>query len=203
MPKLPIPSFDQLKPRERLLAVGGGLVLVLVVLDRLVLSPWLRHGQAVRREIKQMEASLQRSSQLLARKDQVFAKLNAYQSYLKSAEADDLHMATLLKEIEGIAAESHILLGEVKPIAPEVVNGAKQYALDVRFECTMEAWLDFIYHLEASASFFQIARAGLSVQEETPDRLEGLLRVVSTAMAEDKAGATPATEEGHEPPPAG
>ena len=34
-----VPSFDQLKPRERLLAAGSGLVLLIVIMDRLVLSP--------------------------------------------------------------------------------------------------------------------------------------------------------------------
>ena len=200
MVKLPIPSFDQLKPRERLLAAGSALVLLLVVLDRLVLNPWMRHRQVVRREIGQLEASLQRASQLLARKDRVFATFAAYQRYLKPTEADDSHMAALLKEVEEIATESHVVLGEIKPLAPEAINGAKQYALEVRFEATMEEWVDLIYHLEASPSLFQIARAGLSVHEESPDRLDGLLRVVSTTMPDDDAAATPASQEHASPP---
>ena len=34
-----LPQMMQLKPRERLLALGAGVVFVIVVMDRLVLSP--------------------------------------------------------------------------------------------------------------------------------------------------------------------
>ena len=46
--KLALPKLPQLKPRERLLATGSGVVLLMVLLDRLVLNPWLRHAQTVR-----------------------------------------------------------------------------------------------------------------------------------------------------------
>ena len=177
-----IPSFDQLKPRERLLAVGSGLVLLLVMMDRLVLNPWLRQGQVIRQETQRMERTLQHYSQLLARKDRIAAQLDAYRPYLRPVLGDELQTASLIKELEDLAQRSHLTLGDVKPLAVEANPLLKRYPLDVQFECTLEEWVDFVIRVESSPSPFQIVRATLAVQAETADHLKGSLRVVGVAM---------------------
>ena len=177
-----VPKLPQLRPRERLLAIGCGLVLFAVILDRLVLSPWLRHAQTIRRETQRMQRELKHHRQLLAREAQVDAQLLAYQRYLRAPIPDELQMAMLLKEIEGIAAETHVTLGEVKPLPPESDEFTKRYALDIQFECTLEEWVDFVTRVETSPSLYQVLRATMAVREETPDRLAASLRVASKAV---------------------
>ena len=178
--KLTLSKLPQLKPRERLLATGCGVVLLMVVLDRLVLNPWLRHAQTVHQEIRRMEQSLNHYSRLLSRKGYVLAQRERYQRYLRSPLPDELQMAGLLKTIEGLAERSRIQLAEVKPLPPEGDEATRRYSLDVQFECTLEEWADFIIEMEASPSLFQIVRATLAKQEDVPDRLKGTLRVAST-----------------------
>ena len=184
-----VPSFDQLKPRERLLAAGSGLVLLIVIMDRLVLSPWLRQGQMVAQETVRMGRALQHYSQLLARKDRVFAQLDAYRQYLRPTLVDELQTASLLKELEGLAGESHITLSEIKPLTVEQNPLMKRYPMDVQFECTIEEWVDFVIRVESSPSLFQIVRATMAVQSEHADRLKGSLRVVGAAMRPKAPGA--------------
>ena len=128
-----VPSIDQLKPRERLLAAGSGLVLLIVLIDRLVLSPWLRQGQTIAEETRRMGRALQHYSQLLSRKDRVFAQLDAYRQYLRPTLVDELQTASLLKELEGMAGESHVTLAEIKPLAVEENPLMKRYPMDVQF----------------------------------------------------------------------
>ena len=90
-----LPRFAQLRPRERLLAVGSGVVLLIVLLDRLVLSPWSRHAHTVRQEIHDMERALQTHQRLLARKERVFEELKRYQQYLQPPIADELQVAEI------------------------------------------------------------------------------------------------------------
>ena len=180
--KLTLPKLPQLKPRERLLATGSGVVLLLVVLDRLVLNPWLRHAQTVRQEIHRMEQSLNHYNRLLLRKNYVLTQQERYQRYLRSSLPDELQMATLLKEVEGLPDRSSIRLGEIKPLPPEAGEAIRRYSLDVQFECTLEEWVDFLIELEGSPSLFQVVRATLATQEGTPDRLKGSLRVMSAAL---------------------
>jgi Tfp pilus assembly protein PilO len=180
--KVALPKLPQLKPRERLLATGSAVILLMVVLDRLVLTPWLRHAQTVRQEIHRMEQSLNHYSRLLSRRDYVLAQRERYQRYLRSPLPDELQMAGLLKEIEGLAERSRIHLAEVKPLPQEGDETTRRYSLDVQFDCTLEEWVDFIIEVEASPSLFQIVRSTLATQEDAPDRLKGSLRVVSVAL---------------------
>ncbi len=191
---LKLPALPQLKPRERLLAAGSGILLVVVLLDRVVLGPWAHHAQTVRQEIHRMETGLQQHRRLLARRERVFAELARYQRYLQPAVADELQMAALLKEIQQVAGDSHVTIAEIKPIGTEADEYAKRYTLEVRFACSLEEWVDFVYQIQSSPSLYAVARAGLSTKGETPDRLEGYLRVVSTAVR--TAVAAPQAEAG-------
>jgi Tfp pilus assembly protein PilO len=176
------PSLLQLKPRERLLALGTGLVVLALLLDRAVIHPWLRHARHVREEIGRLEDVLQRQHLLLARRERVLSELARYQRYLQPAVADDLQMAALLKEIEQLAGETRIAVTEIKPLDVETDETSKRYSLEVRFACTLDDWVAFVHRVESSPSLYTIVRAGLSKDEERPEGLEGYLRVMSTAV---------------------
>ncbi len=191
LPKF-VPRLSQLQPRERLLAIGCTIVLLVVAMDRLVLGPWLRHVRTMQEDTGRLEEALRRHDRLLARREHVVAELQQAQRYLHVAIADDLQTAALIKDIEELAVGSHVTLGEVKPLGVESTETEKRYALDVRFECTLEEWVDFVYRLETSPSLYDVVRAGLAVDEEQRDRLEGTLRVQSVAMRPEGASSAPA-----------
>jgi len=177
-----LPSLPHLQPRERLLALGSGLILLTLLLDRGVINPWLRHARHVREETRRLEEVLQRQNHLLARRERVFSELARYQRYLQPAVADDLQMAALLKEIEQLAGEARLSVTEIKPLDVETDETSKRYVLEVRFACTLEDWITFVHRLETSPSLYTIVRAGLSKEEERPEGLEGFLRVMSTTL---------------------
>lgn len=190
-----LPRLTELKPRERLLAALSGVVLLMVALDRLVLGPWWRHTQAIRQEIRQMEEALQTHRRLIARGPKVFAELEGYRRYFRPPIADDLQMAALLQEIEEIAKASRLLVSEVKPLATETTGElTRRHALDVRFECTTEECVDFLFRIETSPSLFEIVRASLAVNPETQDRLQGSLRVATSTVA-PKTMASPSAND--------
>ena len=177
-----LPKMPNLRPRERLMAAGAALIVLAVVFDRLVFSAYLKHAQAVRRDSQRLEQTLKHYSRLMQRKPQVDAQLTAYQRYLRAPIADELQMAMLLKEVEGLAGETGVTLGEVKPLPPQSEANSTLYTLDIQVECTLEAWVDFVTRVETSPSLYQIQRATLAVSEELPDRLAASLRVVSKAV---------------------
>ena len=168
-----------LKPRERLLAVCAGLVLMVIVLDRAVIHPWLVHGRKVRQDTKQMETALHAYARLLERKDGVLSRRERYQRCFRPEIAEDLQKAAFINEIEELAGEAEVVLGDIKSSEIEGESTIKQFVFDVQFECSLEQWVDFIYEVETSASLYEIARAGLSMPEEGADRLEGYVRLVS------------------------
>lgn len=173
------PKLLQLQARERLLVAGSGFVLLVVVLDRLVLAPWLSHAQTVRAGIDRMEHALQTGARLLERKDQVLAERERYGRYVRPVVADDLQVAALIKEIEELARQSHVHVGEINPSAVETTGVGKHYVLDVQLECTLEQWVEFVYQIESSTSLYEVARASLERKEGAPTQLQGTLRLVS------------------------
>lgn len=176
------PTLAQMGPRERLLAACAGVIVLGMLMDRLVLNPWLRHGATMQREVLEMEAQLRAYGRLMARKQAVYTELEPMQRYIQPAVTDDLKMASLLEEIESVAGDSGVTLGEIKPLRTEPQAGATRYILDVRFTCDLTEWVDFISRLEDSTSLFAVQQAGLSVAPETPDQLQGFLRVSNTAI---------------------
>jgi len=176
-----LPTLPSLQPRERLLAVGSGVILLVVILDRLVLSPWWRHIEAVREEIQQTEQTLQRRTKLLARKDQVLGEMERYRRFIRPSIADDLQMAALIKELEDLASHSEVALAEIKPLTVQTDHAINRYSLDVSFGCTLEQWAAFLFQIETSPSLYEVEQARLSALEENAEQLEGQLRVVATS----------------------
>lgn len=178
-----MPSFAQWQPRERLLAVCACVIVLGLLMDRVVLNPWLRHAAAVRREILEMESALRRYGRLLARKDSVFVALEPLQRYIQQpASTDELRMAALLQEIERAAIASGVQLEEIKPLRTEPEQELTRYILDVRFQCRLDGWVAFVHALESSDAVLTVQQAGLSVQSDTPDQLQAYLRVASVAF---------------------
>ena len=177
-----VPQLPQLRPRERLLAVGCGVMLLVVALDRLVLAPWSRHARTIRQDIRQMEDALQQHRRLLARKDQVAAEHERYQRYLQLPVADDLQTAALLKEHEELAGASHVKLIEIKPLGIETSETLKRYTLEVRFTGLLDEWIELVFRIETSPSLYDIVRATLAVSESGPGQLDGSLRVMSEVV---------------------
>ena len=198
--KFSLPRLDQLKPRERLLATCFGAVLLLVALDRLVISPWLRHARTIREEIAHMEQAMQSQQRLLVRKERVTTELERYQRYLRPPVEDDLQMALLLKEVEELAKQSQLLLSEIKPLAVQTTDLVKQYSLDVRFQCTMTEWVAFLFEIESSPSLFQVVKANLATQADAPDKLAGSLRLIASAVREDTVDQATGQEARHATP---
>jgi len=116
MKRMPLPKLSSLNRRERLLAVGSIVMLLLWTTDSLVLGPWWRDVRRIRREISQLERAIAPQQQLLFRRHQVLAEVNAYRDYVRATGAGDVEMAELLREVELLGTNSGIVLREVKPL---------------------------------------------------------------------------------------
>ncbi len=193
-----LPQLPQLRPRERLLAVGSGIIILILVLDSAVLRPWLRHGAIVRQQIHEMEESLGRYQRLLVRAPHVMAELGHYQQYLQPAIAPELQMAVFIKELEQLASQSHITLQDTKALPPAASPLSTRYTVELRFACTLEQWVELVYQIETSPSLYEISRAALSVAEDSPDKLQGSLRVMAVVL-NPSTNTSDAREESQHP----
>jgi Tfp pilus assembly protein PilO len=175
--KLPsLPNFATMSRRERVLAAGSALVVVSVLLDRAVLSPWLRHSANVHREIRQLEEDVRNYQGLLARKGQILEEAEAYADFLRplSSSAD---MAGLLREIEAMGRESGMTLGEMKLSEGASSDLYQEYTIDVQYQGSLPQWVRFVYLLQTSNALFTIERSSMARKTEEAGALQGSLRV--------------------------
>ncbi len=190
MIKLPtLPSPSTWSRRERLLAVGSMLFVCVVLLDRVVLGPWLAHTAKVHREIHRLEEEMRQQQHLLTRKSQLTAEADAAGEAYHALESGAMDMAGLLRQLEALGTESGINLGEIKPIEKAGATGEEGSTVDVQYHGSLNAWIHFVYLIQRSPSLFEIERATVSLKDPETGLLEGSLRVMSRVVH-----ATPSVE---------
>ncbi|MBI2495766.1 MAG: hypothetical protein HYW10_04290 [Candidatus Omnitrophica bacterium] len=187
MKRFALPNLSTLSRRERLLAVGGGFLLAVVLLDRLVLGPWWRHTRHVRQEIHRLEEAIRGYQQLLSRKPLIQAEAETYREQMDVIQAGTLSVVSVLREVEALGAESGITLGEVKPLSETAGDQGQTFALEVRYQGSLQQWMHFLYLLQTSQALLAIERAVVARTEEGVDVLEGSLRLTSRALRSEQA----------------
>lgn len=176
--KLPsLPDLSRLSSRERLLFAGVVLTMLVLLLDRVVLGPWWRHIQTVRRDITRLEGGIRSYQQVLIRKPQVMAQVEAYSAHLRHFGGEPFDIAVLLREIEKLGKDSGITLGEVKPLTGEADQAQETMTVEVHYSGSLNQWIQFVYLLQTSKSLLKVEQAAIASKEENPDLLEGSLRI--------------------------
>ena len=190
MLKLSVPNPSSWSRRERLIAAGSVFVLTLLVIDRLVLGPWLKHSVTIRQDIRKLEESIRTQRQLLSRWPVIQAEAAAYAEFLDPKSVGAVDMASLLREIESLGAESGVSLGEVKPLASSSNSLYDQLAIEVHCRGSMEQWVHFMYLLQTSKSLLEIERASVEKSNDDPSVVDGTTRLTSKLIRNQAAPPT-------------
>ncbi|MBI4313551.1 MAG: hypothetical protein HY594_01915 [Candidatus Omnitrophica bacterium] len=180
--KIELPKLSRMSKKEQLLAVATVLVVALLLLDRVVLSPWIRHLGKLREEIRRLEETHIGYQRLLGLGDRVRADAEILKPYLKPGAASDLQMAGMLKEIEGMARQSQISLEGIKPLPGDETDLIQSYAFEVQFQSFLPQWIRFLHLIETSPSLFEVERASLDIEDEKPGLMSGYLRLKGVVM---------------------
>ena len=185
-----IPDVSKWPPRQRLLAALSLAFIGFVVLDRLVFASAGRHSKQMQEEIVRRETSLRAAKRLLSRKPQIIEAAELYHEQLRYAQGGPKDMASLLTEIEGLGAESGVLLGEVKPLAESVNELYRELGMDVEFTGSLPQAVHFIYLVQTSKMMFALERASLAVKEQGSDQLQGTLRLTKQYLIQPQGAGT-------------
>jgi len=187
MKGLKLPGLPKLAAREKLFAFLGGLMLALVVMDRLVISPWWRNTQQVRQDIKELSHQVATNRRLLSRSAEVSAKIEAYHDYLRSARTPEVEMSELVREVEALASQSGVTLGTVSPLPTTENWPYQEHAMDVQYNGTIEQSVRFVYLLESSKKLLRVQHASLALSKRGSDQLQGNMRLTSVAILSAKS----------------
>ena len=178
--------------RERLLAASGVVAVCVVLMDQLVLGPWLRHTTKVGQEIHRLEEGIRTYHQLLTRAPQINAEVDLYKEFVRNEAEPEPDMAALLREVELLGGQSGVSLGEVKPLEGSSNALYREYAVDVQYRASMEQAVHFLYLLQSSKLLFSIQKAAVEKSNDDPSVLQGSIRLTSKVI--HGRGASPAAE---------
>ena len=175
-------KISQFSSRERILAIVGVGIFLVMTLDRIVLGPLLRQTHKTRQEIQSLERILRNHYQILQRKDSVLADLKRHEGYLTPGGSPETEVARFLKEVEAVAQKSQVSLADIKSLPPVGNALYDQYVLGLNCEATLKQWLEFVYLLEHSSSLFEVESGTLTLKEKDVDLLKGKLRIRRIVM---------------------
>lgn len=180
---LKLPKVPKLAARERLIAVISALVVTVTLLDRAVISPWWKHANQTRQDIKDLKQEVATNRRLLSRSAEVSAKIQVYHDYLRTARSPEVEMSELVREIERLAADGGVTLGTVTPLPTTENWPYQEHAMDVQYSGTLEQSVRFIYFIESSKKLFRLQRSSLvSEKRGSTGLLQGAIRLTSSAI---------------------
>ena len=184
---LRLPDFKSMSPRERIgLAIGIGVIL-LVVSDRLVFSPWMNDRKKLKKEIQKLEQKIAGNNLILSRQGSITLDEEMYRKYIHIGLSSEVEIAAFLKEVENLAGQSHVSLQEVRPLPAEGGEWYQEYSLEVHFLASLAEWTRFIYMIENSTSLLTIERASVGREKEGSKTLKGLMRIKRLVLLETPA----------------
>lgn len=154
--------LSRLSKREKAVFYITMLFVVLVLLDRLIVSPIFSHMRSLDRQIQEAESGISRNMKIVAQKDRIIAESAHYASYFATHATDEEEMTALLKEIENLASKSSAYLVDLKPVGLKSSGTSKKYQVNLNCEAQMEQIAGFMYAIENSNKLLTIERYQIS-----------------------------------------
>ena len=150
--------FSRLSKQERTVLYIAVIFVLVMLLDRLIISPIYLNLKSLDKEIADRQTTLKQDLRILAQKEKILAEAGKYSSFVHVPKSDDEVVTVLLKEIEGLAAKSAVYLVDMKPGGVKTEGSGKKYLVNVSCEGKMEQIADFMYNIESSGKLLKIER---------------------------------------------
>ncbi len=151
-------KIANLSPRERLIFNLSAAFVLLMILDRTVISPIFSQIETLNKETQQQEATIKKNLRLLAQKDKILAQSSKFESYLNSSLSQDEEVTAMLKEIEDLANKNSVYLIDLKPGDIKQSGATKKYLINLSLEAQMDQLAVFMYGVESSDRLFTIEK---------------------------------------------
>ncbi|OIO37156.1 MAG: hypothetical protein AUJ72_05060 [Candidatus Omnitrophica bacterium CG1_02_46_14] len=157
IPKL-LALYQKLSKREKVILSVVCVILGLLAVDRLIVDPVFQKLGVLDRQIKDEEAAVKKSLNVLLRKQQISAESKELVIFSTDPEKPEQEMTSLLKEIENIAGRSSVSLLYVKPGNTSQEGGVRKNFATLECEAQMAEIAEFFHNIENSTRLLQIEK---------------------------------------------
>jgi Tfp pilus assembly protein PilO len=175
--------FYKLSKKERVGILAALAVIMVVLVDKLVISPVGDKVQRINQEIKFSEKKLSRDLRNINNKDAIESEYRKYKNYVKKSSAsDEEDVANILGEIEGLARSAGVNLVDIKPQATKQADFYKEYAIAVEVEGTMEQVITFLHNLNSSTQLLRAVKLRIGLKDKESSLIKASLLVTKISV---------------------
>jgi hypothetical protein len=174
-----------IKKTEMMLAYAiGGLLLVILVV-RVIFTPFHQKLGALDRDATLAEARLKKGLGLIEKKDEIEQEYGKYASYFSlQGNSGEEAVAAFLREIEKLGRASGMTIVDIKPQKESAGDKfSQQYQISIKAEATMEGVVKFLHALQESSLLFGVDKMVLVPRGEEASTLSVNLTVVGVAFS--------------------
>ena len=175
--------FYKLSKKERIGLVAALIVIMVVLVDKLVISPFGEKVHRINQEIDFSEKKLSRDLRNINNKDIIESEYKKYKNYVKKSSAsDEEDVANILAEIEALARSTGVNLVDIKPQATKQADFYKEYAIAVEVEGSMEQVITFLHNLNNSTQLLRSVKLRIGLKSKESSLIKASLMVTKISV---------------------
>jgi hypothetical protein len=155
--------FEGLSAKEKKLVYLCGLVLGVMIFDRLVVGPIFHESRLMDEKIRDQITLTEKNLRILAYRERILEEDASYgEYYTAKGFSREVLIATFLGEVENIAKKAGITLSNIDPVEVLPEEGYSELSLTLECQGNMQNMVDFMYNIDNSKKplrirFFEMA----------------------------------------------
>ena len=170
------------KGEKRIMAITM-FVLCAMLIDRVVVSPLASTLSTLSVSIKDQEASIRKSMNMLLHEETIERESKEYAKYSLEAKNPEEEMVALLQEVESVAQHSGVNLIYVKPGTIKDEKGLKKFYANLECEAPMEQVATFFHDVESSGQLVKIEKYQIQPKSKDSSIARSTVSVYKTVLA--------------------
>jgi hypothetical protein len=170
--KNPFAFVSTLSKKEKFIFAVTAAFIIIAFLDRVVFQVIFSKMEVLDEQIKAQQLLIKKDLRVLAQKNAIISEDTRYSVYSVKPKSEEEEISGILKEIESLATQAAVYMGEIKPAGVKDEKIAKKYSITLTCEATMEQLAQFMNLIENSKVLFIIDSYSLAIK----DREKGTLK---------------------------
>ena len=160
----------KLNTKEKSLAIGVGLVLIVFGLKVFVFGPILEKINLYDQEIDQSKMAIRKYMAFEHNRTEILKAQKQIEGYSSLRGSDEDKAAMVMSKVEAEARKAKLQISDMSPSSSgKIKGGASVYRIQVRGEGPMKNVLDFMSGVETANTLLQIEKITLAIKDETSD----------------------------------
>ena len=148
------------KPKLTKLTIALSVIILLLLIVYLIYLPLRNKWLLMNDKIDSLEIQYMRDQTLLT-----LGKENTNENILakfRQSNSDEEEIAVFIKDIEYIFKNSNIIINDIKPLDPEIVDESKKFILRLEMQANIKDLIRFLYAIKEEYSNIKVDKLNIA-----------------------------------------